>query len=134
MFESDSYIIQTDNNASYALRVLSLVNNNQVEKTINKIYENHLSEKKYSSDLVRMNAVYAMTNLGNVKWLNNRVKDFPDLSSWEKRAVIASTSFLGESGRDWRTTYRAFCSPMENLVGDWVSEKHAVHSNWKLPL
>jgi hypothetical protein len=130
----DSYVIQSDNNASYALRVLSLTKSDQAKQAIIKLHERVTSGSGYSSDLVKMNSIYAMTNLRNSDWLNRRLQDFPNLSTWERRAAVASASFLEENGKAWRDTYRKYCSPMENLLGDWVFEKHSVQSNWKLPL
>jgi hypothetical protein len=134
LFDTNSYIIQTDNNASYAIRVLSLDKTGKAEQTIARLFEGNTAGTKDSSSLIRMNAIYAMTNRRNINWLTCRLQDFPHLSSWERRAVAASAAFLGTEGKTWRSTFRTYSSPMENLVGDWASEKLSEKPNWKLPL
>lgn len=134
LVESNSYIIQPDNNASYAMRVLSLVKSELTEKTISKLYERHDNLDSNTSALIRMNAVYAMTNLGNFEWIHNRLNEFPQLSPWERRAVVAASAFLAEEGKSWRNKCQADCSPLEKLIGEWTSEKRSDNPNWKLPL
>lgn len=134
LVESNSYILQADNNASYAMRVLSLVKSELSEKTISKLYERLDNLGSNTSVLIRMNAVYAMTNLGNSEWIHNRLNEFPQLSPWERRAVVAASAFLAEDGKSWRNKCQADCSPLEKLIGEWTSEKRSDNPNWKLPL
>lgn len=134
MVDANSYLIQTGNNASYAIRVLSLVQSKLAEQTIRKIYERSLPEAKDPSELIRMNAIYAMTNLGNSAWILDRLNEFPHLSSWERRAVIASAALLGNEGNKWNESVRNTFSPLEKLLADWAAEKLAEKPNWRLPL
>jgi hypothetical protein len=134
LVDNNSYIIQSDNNASYAIRVLSLVKSKRSEQAISILFERLSGDSTYSSPLLRMNAIYAMTNHGNSGWLSGMLQAFPKLSPWERRAVVASAAFLGDTGNTWRSTFRNYFTPVENLIADWTFEQYASKQNWKLPL
>jgi hypothetical protein len=128
LVEGDSYMIQTDNNASYVIRVLSLVNS---ENTIQAI--DQLSTKN-PSILVKTNCLYAMTNLKNCFWLSDIKSQFSTLSKWERRAFIASSFYLGDEGKHWRDHTADQFTPHEKLIRKWISNKHPNNNSWKLPL
>ena len=134
LFEKKSYIIQTENNAAYALRLLSLNNSGHVVSLISSVYKrNHLSGRTLS-DMVRLNAFYSMTNLRNVPWILDRLKGFPSLSSWERRAAAAAAAFTGSKGKTWITANQYHFTSIEKLSWKWASEKLASNPNWRLPL
>lgn len=124
---NDSYLIQTDNNASYVARVLSLV---PAEKTVQAVTQ--LNERQ--SELIRTNCLYSMTNLNNSYWLSDVKTKFSTLTRWERRAFIASSFFLGDEGKHWREKTKEQFSSLEKLLSDWISSKHPVQNSWKLPL
>jgi hypothetical protein len=126
--EDDSYLIQTDNNASYVVRVLSVVN---TEKSIQAI---ELLNARMTSPLVRSNCIYAMTNLNNHYWLSDLKSKFSTLSKWERRAFIASSYYLRDEGSHWRDHTKEQFTRLENLTRDWIGSKNVVQSGWKLPL
>ena len=125
--ETDSYLLQTDNNASYVARVLSLSNSENAIQAIDL-----LSSKK--SPLVRTNCIYAMTNLNNYHWLSNLKSDFSFSSKWERRAFIASSFFIGDEGKHWRDNTKEQFTRLETLLRDWVATKQPGLKPWKLPL
>lgn len=127
LVENDSYIIQSDNNASYTARVLSLVNLEISTQAIAK-----LSER--TSELIRLNCLYAMINLKNEFWLSDRIKNFLAVGKFERRTLIAASYFLGDEGQHWRQHSREKFSKFETVFKDWVSSKSPLQNNWKLPL
>lgn len=134
LVEKNSYIIQPENNAAYAIRVLSAVDSDKSTDLIKKMAYNGSNGRNHGSDLIRMNAIYAMTNRRDLKWLSARLSSYPGLSLWEKRAMAASASFIGTEGTAWKKTYRNYCNPAENLLSDWTSEKLQSNPDWRLPL
>jgi hypothetical protein len=128
LVEEDSYLIQTDNNASYVARVLSLINS---EKTIQSIVK---IETNATSLLVRTNCIYAIANLNNFYWLSDLKFRFSTLSKWERRAFIASSYYLGDEGKHWRDNTKDQFTKFELLVRDWVASKNPSQNSWKLPL
>ncbi|GAA4774089.1 MULTISPECIES: RNA-directed DNA polymerase [Flavobacterium] len=125
---SNSYIIQTDNNASYTARVLSLKNTETSIQAIDQIASNS------RSTLVKMNCMYAMTNLYNSFWLSDLKSQFSTLTSWERRAFIASSYFMNEEGTFWRQKIESQFSEFESLLKSWVGNKNPSATKWKLPL
>lgn len=134
LFDKNSYIIQTDNNAAYALRLLSLNNSRDAKRIINDAYKKTHLKSKAPSDMVKMNAFYSMTNLRNVSWILERLNEFPKLSSWERRAASAALAFAGPKANRWSRTHENQLSKIELLTWKWVSEKLSSNPNWRLPL
>ena len=132
LFETNSFVIQSENNASYALRVLSLFKNDKVVQTIDHIYKN--AQNGFDSELVKMNAIYAMANLGNKSWISDRMETFPELSNWERRAMAAAKTFLGIESDNLIKDQKNSDNAMEALLVNWVQEKMGQKQNWKLPL
>lgn len=134
LVEKNSYIIQPENNAAYAIRVLSVIDSEKSSDLIKRMSDEGLNGRNHGSDLIRMNAVYAMTNRRELEWLSGMLKSYPGLSLWEKRAMAASASFMGAEGTSWKKIYRNYCDPVENLLSDWTSEKLESNPDWRLPL
>lgn len=126
--EDDSYILQTDNNASYAVRVLSTVNIEECIQGIDLIYS------RMTSPLVKYNCMYAMTNLNNHYWLSDIKSRFSTLSKWERRAFIPASYFLKDEGTHWREHTKGQFTEFELLVRDWVASKNPLQSGWNIPL
>jgi hypothetical protein len=129
LIDENSYLVQTENNAAYVIRILSLVNCEPSIQAINYLYTN-----MSSSVLVRNNCIYAMTNLKNYYWLADLKSKYSTLSSWEKRAFIAASYFLQDEGKHWRERTKNQFSALESEVRDWVSSKNVATTKWKLPL
>jgi hypothetical protein len=134
LFESGSYLLQTGNNASYALRILSLINNETSDRIIRKTYENSKTTNSNPSPLVRVNAIYAMTNLKNQPWLIDKLQSFSEATVWERHALVASSVIIGDVGIQWRKNFKGEFTSIESLIIKWVSEKIKDEQNWKLPL
>ena len=128
LIETDSYLIQTDNNAAYVARVLSLVNSENTIQAIDQL------NSKSNSPLVKSNCLYSMTNLNNYYWLSDVKSNFATLSKWERRAYIASSYFLGDEGKHWRENTKGQFVGVELLLRDWIASKQPSQNSWKLPL
>ncbi|MFZ2781792.1 MAG: RNA-directed DNA polymerase [Rectinemataceae bacterium] len=128
LVEDDSYMLQTDNNASYVVRVFSLVN---TEKSIQGIDFLH---SRMTSPLVKFNCIYAMINLNNHYWLSDIKSRFSTLSRWERRAFIAASYYLKDEGSHWRDHTKEQFTEFEKLVRDWVASKNVTQNRWKIPL
>jgi hypothetical protein len=129
LVDDSSYLIQTENNAAYIIRILSLKNCEQSIQAINDLYSN-----MSSSFLVRMNCIYAMINLNNHYWLSDLKSKYSALSTWEKRAFIAASYYLLDEGAHWREHTKNQFSKLEIELRDWVASKQVLNTGWKLPL
>jgi len=128
LLEADSYIIQTDNNASYVSRVLSIVNEEKSVQGIDLLYT------KTTSPLVKSNCIYAMINRQNHYWLSDIKSKFLTLSSWERRAFIPGSYYLLDEGKHWRRHTERQFTKLEIIIRDWVSTKNPSQTGWKIPL
>jgi len=127
LVENDSYLIHTDNNASYVARILSLVNSENTIQAIDQL-------NSRSSALVKSNCLYSMTNLNNHYWLSDIKANFSTLSKWERRAFIASSYFLGDEGKHWRDNTKEQFLDLEIILRDWIASKQPSQNSWILPL
>jgi len=127
LVENDSYLIQTDNNASYVARILSLVNSENTIQAIDQL-------NSRTSALVKSNCLYSMTNLNNYYWISDIKTNFSTLSKWERRAFIAASYFLGDEGKHWRDNTKEQFLDMELILRDWIASKQPSQNTWKLPL
>jgi hypothetical protein len=116
------------------LRVLSKYDNRHSIKIIDKVYSGNSEGNPEHFNLVKANAIYAMTNLGNIPWLRERLENFRNLSSWERRAIAASTAFLEEKGKQHTGKHFSSSSLVENLMAEWAYEKLSLNPDWRLPL
>jgi hypothetical protein len=127
LIEQDSYITLTDNNASYAVRVLSTSSEEAATQAIVNLYAR-------DSPLVKANCIYAMANMRNRYWLSDIKASFSTMTKWERRAFIAASYILKDEGHHWREHTKNQFSKLEKLVRDWVASKEPSQNNWNLPL
>ena len=125
---SNSYLLQSENNAAFAVRLLSLSKLDEATQAIVLLHSNR------SSPLVRTNCIYAMINKKIYYWLSDQKTSFTTLGRPERRAFIAASYFLGDEGRHWRNSVKRQLTDLELLAKSWVSEKQPLTNNWKLPL
>ncbi len=134
LFDKNSYIIQTANNASFALRVLSHYDDNRSRKIIGAVYKGDANGNPEHFSLVRTNAIYAMTNLRNIPWLSELLSSVHNLSAWERRAAAAASAFKATEGKKRKGNHVNFDSPLEKLMEEWASGKLSLNPEWRLPL
>lgn len=127
LIEDDSYLFQTENNASYVVRVLSLINSDRSIQAIDYLYT------KTSYILVKVNCMFAMANLNNHYWIANLKTRFATFTAWERRAFIAASYFLRDEGKHWREHTKEQFSEIEIELRDWISTKDIL-KGWRIPL
>lgn len=128
LVDTNSYLLQSDNNAAFAVRLLSL---SSLEEATQSIVLLHSTR---NSSLVRTNCLYAMINRKVYYWLSDQKTSFTTLGRSERRAFIAASYFLGDEGKHWRENVKKQLIEFEQLMLTWVSEKNPHTTSWKLPL
>lgn len=134
LYRDKSYVIQSSNNASYGIRVLANFSEPPVIETIKQAYED--CENKHYEDvlLIRINCIYAMANLKQDDWIVEKLKNYDQLSSWERHALVASSTMLNDQGIMWWESVKANCNAKEHLIKDWSLQKLAGNKDWRLPI
>ena len=128
LYQKNSYILQTDNNLAYMVRILSEVNSEYTLRVLNNIYDN------CKSPLVRKDVILVMAKFKNHSWISNQIKEFRSMDSWCRRAMIIASFSLGDEGKHWRAHNKQQFSDFEKIVSDWVSTKKQENGNWSISL
>ncbi|MBQ4070661.1 MAG: RNA-directed DNA polymerase [Alphaproteobacteria bacterium] len=128
LYQKNSYILQTDNNLAYMIRILSEVNSEDTLRVLNSIYYN------CKSPLVRKDVILTMAKFNNYSWISNQIKEFCSMDSWCRRAMIIASFSLGDEGKHWRQHNKQQFSEFENIVSDWVSTKKQENIHWSISL
>lgn len=127
LVENDSYVIESENNASYTCRVLSLDNSERTCQAIERLWQRN-------QPLVRVNCLYAMTNLNHHTWLSDKKSRYNSYENNEKRAFVVASYFLGDEGGYWRQSKKKEFGKFETIIRDWAASKSPLTTNWILPL
>ncbi len=114
-----SYVIQSELNLGYAVRLLSMATGPEFEEILHQYYS------KTKSPLIRSDIILAMARWRAAYWLSSLKNEFRTLSSWERRAFIIASYSLNDEGKHWRRHVSDEFSPFEVLVKEWASEKKA---------
>lgn len=128
LVKSNSYIIQSEINMTYLLRVLGLDNNFLNEETINTVYNN-----SSESILIKSIVIQIMTRWKAYHWLTDKKDTFSTMNKWERRMFIIAANFIGDEGDHWLSHTKREFSESEKIIMNWAKEKSKI-SNWKLPL
>ena len=128
LYQKNSYILQTDNNLAYMVRILSEVNSEDTLRVLNSIYDN------CKSPLVRKDIILAMAKFNNHSWISNQIKEFRSMDSWCRRAMIIASFSLGDEGEHWRRHNKQQFSDFEKIVAGWVATKKQENIHWSVSL
>ncbi len=128
LIHQDSYIIQSEINMCFLLRVLGLDDSIITEETILKSY-NRFSD----SILIKSVVLQIMTRWKAYHWLTDKKDAFSTMNKWERRIFIISANFLGDEGGHWLSHNKREFTDMEKIIMQWAKEKSTL-SNWTMPL
>lgn len=128
LINQDSYIIQSEINMCYLLRVLGMDNSITNEEAILKAY-NRFSD----SILIKSMVLQIMTRWKAYHWLTDKKEAFSTMNRWERRMFIISANFLGDEGDHWLNHNKREFTDMEKISMQWAKEKSNL-TNWTMPL
>jgi hypothetical protein len=126
----NSYLLKTELNAAYAVRILAEMKNSENEDTLVSLYN------AYRSPLIRRDVILIMANWRAFPWLSDQINEYQGASPWERRAFILASYFMGDHGSHWRQHNKDQFSPFEVVARDWASERapRITDGGWKLPI
>lgn len=124
----DSYIIQSEINMTYLLRVLGSVSSAENEDVINKVYG-----KFSESLLIKSIVIQIMIRWKAYYWLADKKDAFSTMNKWERRMFIIAAHFLGDEGDHWLRFNKRTFSTSESIISEWAKEKSKI-STWIMPL
>jgi len=83
--------------------------------------------------MIRRDVVTAMAARGRGYWIADRLRDWPGLTSWERRSLLPGTYLLGDEGSHWRQRKRSELHRVDVAFLDWVASKNN-GSAWSIPI
>jgi len=123
LFKSDSFLTKIEMNVSYMMQILSIRHSAEKEALFIKLFETPINH------LIKRQIIVAMSNWNCHYWLVDIKNNFTTLTTWERRAVIYSSYFLGDEGKHWREHNKKLISKEESLVKDWCSSRKQANQN-----
>jgi hypothetical protein len=118
LLETDSFILKTDINVAYLVRLISKDRSAENEAILAQLYG-----KYTDSGLVRHLVTQVMTKWGVHYWLSDLKKNFPTMDARQRRIYIISSYFLGDEGSHWRQHNKKNFSKLELLYRDWAAKR-----------
>ncbi|HAD98482.1 MAG TPA: RNA-directed DNA polymerase [Cryomorphaceae bacterium] len=117
LFKNKSYLTKIEMNLNYIIQILSVRYTSEKETLFIKLFETE------TNHLLRRQIIIAMTNWNCHYWCVDVKNQFNTLTTWERRAVIYSSYFLGDEGKHWREHNKNLFSKEERLIRDWSSSR-----------
>ncbi len=128
LVNNNSYVIQSEINMTYLLRVLGLENSLLNEEAIIKAYNNAAD-----SILIKSIVIQIMTRWKAYHWITDKKDTFSTMNKWERRIFIVAANFIGDEGNHWLNHSKREFSDSEKLIMGWAKEKSKL-TDWNLPL
>ncbi|MGO8917504.1 MAG: RNA-directed DNA polymerase [Stellaceae bacterium] len=123
----ESYLLQTELHASFAVRILSEMKTSDNEDALVSLHN------RFRGPLVRRDVILTMAKWREFPWLSDQINEYAGASPWERRAFIIASYFMGDAGDHWRDHMKSQFNQFELIVRDWASDK-ARQSGWKIPI
>ncbi len=112
-----SYIIQTDVNLAYTVKLISLFESDESLIILNEIMD------YTNSALVKKMVTQAMGKLNNFSWLSDQKNRYSTQNELQKRIFIICSYLLGDEGSHWRTHNKKSFTEIQKLYEDWASKR-----------
>ena len=117
LFRNESYLTKIEMNINYIVQILSMRYTSEKETLFIYLFETE------TNHLLRRQIIVSMTNWNCHYWCVDIKNQFNTLTTWERRAVIYSSYFLGDEGKHWRDHNKNLFSKEEKLIRTWSSER-----------
>lgn len=118
LIRDDSFILKTEINLAYIIRLLSKQNTPESQSLVAEIYQNNPS-----SILISNLATQAMGRWQVHYWLSDLKRNFPTMNPWQRRIFIVCAHLLGDEGVHWLSHNKAKFNFIENLYLSWALKR-----------
>jgi hypothetical protein len=124
----ESHILMVPANLSFAIRIIAYDRAEETDVLLNEVYL-----RPHTNMMVKRDVLLAMTRRGADYWLSQQIKRFPEITPWERRALLPASYVLGDEGRHWRERVRKELNPADQAFLRWVGGKNNGR-RWEPPL
>jgi hypothetical protein len=121
LLNTHSYLTKIEINLNYIIQILSIRFSQEKETIFVKLFETE------TNHLLKRQIIVAMANWNCHYWLVDIKNQFTTLSTWERRAFVYATYYLGDEGKHWRDHNKKLFSREEQLVKEWSADRK--HNN-----
>lgn len=112
-----SYLIQTDVNLAFTIKLLSLYNTIESSILLNDIY------MQTQASLIKKLVTQAMAKQNNHSWLSDIKNTYSTQDELQKRIFIICSYLLGDEGNHWRTHNQNGFTPIQQIYKDWAGKR-----------
>lgn len=112
-----SYIIQTDVNLAYTVKLISLIESDESLIILNEMI------KYTDSALVKKMITQAMGKQNNFSWLSDQKNKYSTQNELQKRIFIICSYLLGDEGQHWREHNKKGFTEIQKLYFNWASKR-----------
>lgn len=123
LFNIESFLTKIEMNISYIIQILSIRHSAEKEYLFVKLFEMPINH------FIKRQIIVAMSNWNCHYWLVDIKNNFTTLTTWERRAVIYASYFLGDEGHHWRGDNKKLFSKEETLFRDWCALRKQANQN-----
>lgn len=123
MVRSDSFILKTELNLAYLVRLLAKENIAESQELLVELYGAHPD-----SILISALITQAMGKWEVHYWLSDLKRTFPTMNAWQRRVFIVCSYLLGDEGDHWRTHNKAKFNFIEVLYRDWAAKRKSAQT------
>ena len=127
LIENSSRVMAVDLNLQYAVRLLSLRDQERSRTLLYNLYRSDHNEG------VKRDVLLTLARWGDWHWLSDVKNRFRALSDVSKRSFIVASFGLSDEGDHWRKSVKREMSGFEELVRTWAQEKSSM-PHWRIPL
>ena len=120
LVREDSFILKTEINLAYVIRLLAKQNTPESQALAAEIYQNNPS-----SLLVANLVTQAMGRWKVHYWLSDLKRTFPTMNPLQRRTFVVCSHLLGDEGDHWRTHNKAKFDFIESQYDAWAARRAA---------
>lgn len=114
LIKSDSFILKTELNLAYVVKLFAKENNVEGQSVLTEIYQSNTN-----SILITLVVTQAMAKWNTHYWLSELRRTFPTMTSWQRRLFIVSSYLLGDEGKHWLNHNKAKFNFIDDVYKEW---------------
>lgn len=118
LIKEDSFILKTELNLAYTVRLLSQENTVENQTLLADIYQRNSSSILLTSLITQVMGKWEVHF-----WLSDLRRTFPTMNPWQRRIFLVCSYLLGDEGTHWVMHNKARFNFVESLYREWAAKR-----------
>ncbi|WP_445778258.1 RNA-directed DNA polymerase [Shewanella sp.] len=118
LIKSDSFILKTELNLAYVVKLLAKNNSVENQTTLTEIYKSNTD-----SILITLVVTQTMAKWNVHYWLTDLRRVFPTMNPWQRRLFIVISYLLGDEGKHWVAHNKNKFNFIDTLYREWGAKR-----------